>query len=344
MLVRRLFLGGTALPHQVDHSDAGHRHAEHSHADHCHAEHLHARHSHAGHSHAHAPKDFGRIFAIVTFLNFALVMAQVVYGLKAQSVALLADAGHNFGDAIGLVLAWGAHALARRTPTRHYTYGFRSASILAALLNAVILLVATGAIVLEALHRLFWPAEVAGGTVMIVAAIGIVINGLSAWLLRKGAGDLNVHGAFLHMLADMGVSVGVVLAGAGIVLTGWLWLDPAMSLVVSAVIVWGAWGLLRDAGKMSLAAVPPNIDPMQVRAHLEGRAGVEASHDLHIWAMSTTETALTCHLVMPKGHPGDAFLAELCHELQHRFGIGHVTLQIELGDAGACKLAPDHVV
>jgi cobalt-zinc-cadmium efflux system protein len=338
MLLRGLPIGGTALPRQVDHSDAAHCDA------HSHGEHSHAGHSHAGLAHSHAPKDFGPAFAIATLLNFALVVTQVVYGVKAQSVALLADAGHNFGDAIGLVLAWGAHALARRRPTRHYTYGFRSASILAALLNAVILLVATGAIALEAFERLFEPAEVAGVTVMVVAAVGILINGLSAWLLRAGAGDLNVRGAFLHMLADMGVSVGVVVAGAGIVLTGWVWLDPAMSLIVSVVIVWGAWGLLRDAGKMSLAAVPPNIDPMQVRAYLESVSGVEASHDLHIWAMSTTETALTCHLVMPKGHPGDAFLAQRCHELHDRFGIGHVTLQIELGDAGACKLAPDHVV
>jgi cobalt-zinc-cadmium efflux system protein len=328
------------VPLHAAHSDAEHGDA-HSHADHSHAGHDHA---HAGHPHSHAPTDFGRAFAIATVLNFALVVAQVFYGIKAQSVALLADAGHNFGDAVGLVLAWGAHALARRSPTEHYTYGFRSASILAALLNAVILLVATGAIVLEAFERLFQPAEVAGVTVMIVAAIGIAINGASAWLLRAGSGDLNVHGAFLHMLADMGVSVGVVFAGLGILLTGWVWLDPAMSLIVSAVIVWGAWGLLRDAGKMSLAAVPPNIDPAQVRVYLESLGGVEASHDLHIWAMSTTETALTCHLVMPKGHPGDAFLAEVCHQLHDRFGIGHTTLQIELGDADVCKLAPEHVV
>ena len=309
------------------------------------AEHSHAGHSHPGHSHVHAPANFGRVFAIAALLNISLVVIQVVYGVLAHSVALLADAGHNFGDVVGLLLAWGAHGLCGRSPTRRFTYGFGSASILAALLNAIILLVATGAIAWEAVHRFFMPAEVAGVTVMVVALIGIVINGVSAWLLMAGRrSDLNVRGAFLHMIADAGVSLGVVGVGAGIALTGWLWLDPVMSLVISAVIVWGTWGLLRDAVKMSLAAVPEGIDPLQVRAYLEGLPGVEAAHDLHIWAMSTTHTALTCHLVMPNGHPGDAFLAEISHELRHRFTISHPTLQIELDDAGTCALAPDHVV
>jgi cobalt-zinc-cadmium efflux system protein len=315
------------------------------HAEHSHAGHAHAGHSHVGHTHVHAPRNFGRVFAIAASLNVALVVVQVVYGLLAHSVALLADAGHNFGDVVGLLLAWGAHGLSGRGPTKRYTYGFGSASILAALLNAIILLVATGAIAWEAVHRLLAPAEVAGITVMVVALIGIVINGVSAWLLMAGSkSDLNVRGAFLHMIADAGVSLGVVIVGGGIALTGWLWLDPVMSLVISAVIVWGTWGLLRDAVKMSLAAVPEGIDPLQVRRYLEGRPGVKAAHDLHIWAMSTTETALTCHLVMPNGHPGDAFFAEISHELQHRFAISHPTLQIELEDAGTCALAPDHVV
>jgi len=318
----------------VPHDHAGHSHAGHSHA-----------HAHAGDSHAHSPADFGRTFAIATSLNLALVVIQVVYGIIAQSVALLADAGHNFGDAIGLVLAWGAHGLAARTPSSTYTYGFRSASILAALFNAVILLVATGAIALEAVQRMFAPAEVAGVTVMVVAAIGIVINGVSAFLLMAGSkGDLNVRGAFLHMVADAAVSFGVVVAGAMIVLTGWFWVDPVVSLLISAVIVWGTWALLRDAIKLSLAAVPRGIDPFQVRLYLESLPGVKAIHDLHIWAISTTETALTCHLVMPGGHPGDAFLEATSQELHHRFKIGHPTLQIELEDAGACALAPDHVV
>jgi cobalt-zinc-cadmium efflux system protein len=317
----------------------------HQHAEHSHVGHLHAEHSHAGHSHAHTPTEFGRAFALATALNLALVVIQVVYGVIANSVALLADAGHNFGDVVGLVLAWGAHQLAGRGPTRRYTYGFRSASILAALLNAVILLVATGAIAWEAVQRFFAPSDVEGITVMIVASAGIVINGFAAWLLMAGReGDLNVRGAYLHMVADAGVSLGVVVAGGAILATGWLWLDPLASLIVSAVIVWGTWGLLRDATKMSLAAVPEGIDPLQVRNYLENLPGVTASHDLHIWAMSTSETALTCHLVMPQGHPGDAFLAEIFHELHHRFKIGHPTLQIELADAATCALAPEHVV
>jgi cobalt-zinc-cadmium efflux system protein len=312
--------------------------------DHLH-HHDHSDHAHAGHQHGHAPSHFGRTFAIATVLNLALVVLQVVYGIIAQSVALLADAGHNFGDVIGLLLAWGAHELAGRRPTMRYTYGYGSATILAAISNAVILLVATGAIVLEAVQRLLAPAEVAGATVMVVAAAGIVINGLTAWLLVSGrARDLNVRGAFVHMVADAGVSVGVVVAGGIIVLTGWLAIDPIVSLLISAVIVWGAWSLLRDAVRMSLAAVPPDIDPVKVRRYLESLPGVTAAHDLHIWCMSTTERALTCHLIMPAGHPGDAFLGRVSQELHQRFEICHPTLQIELEDAGTCALAPDHVV
>jgi cobalt-zinc-cadmium efflux system protein len=310
----------------------------------------HEYHSHAGHAHQERnndamPHDFGRAFAIATALNLTLVLLQVIYGVLADSVALLADAGHNFGDAIGLVMAWGAHRMARWAPTRRYTYGFGSASILAALANAVILLVATGAIAWEAVQRFFAPAQVEGTTVMIVAAAAIVINGLSAWLLAAGTkGDLNIRGAFLHMVADGVVSFGVVLAGAAVVWTGRQWFDPLMSLVISVVIVWGTWGLLRNAIGMSLAAVPHGVDPMQVRRYLEGLPEVRELHDLHIWAMSTTETAMTCHLVMRDGYPGDAFRIEIAEELHHRFAIGHPTLQIELGDAGECKLAPDHVV
>jgi cobalt-zinc-cadmium efflux system protein len=294
--------------------------------------------------HGHAPADFGRAFAVATALNLALVVLQGVYGVLANSMALLADAGHNLGDVVGLLMAWAAHHLANRDPTSRFTYGFRSASILAALFNAVILLVMTGAIAWEAVQRFFTPADVAGVTVMVVAAIGIVINGLSAWLLMAGQGDLNVRGAFLHMLADAGVSFGVIVAGGAIVLTGWRWLDPLASLIVSAVIVAGTWGLLREATRMSLAGVPRGIDPLQVRAYLESLPGVTAAHDLHIWAMSTSETALTCHLVMPKGHPGDAFLADISRALHHRFRIGHPTLQIELADAGTCPLASEQVV
>jgi len=301
-------------------------------------------HSH-DHGYSHAPKNFGRTFAMATALNIALVAVQVFYGIVAHSVALLADAGHNFGDVLGLVIAWGAHFLARFNPTARYTYGFRSASILAALLNGVILLVATGAIAWEAVGRFFEPHEVAGMTVMIVAAVGILINGLSAWLLMAGQkSDLNIRGAFLHMMADAAVSFGVVIAGGLILLTGWNWLDPAVSIAISAVIVWGTWSLLREAINHSLDAVPVEIDPKEVASFLTSLPGVASIHDLHIWAMSTTETALTCHLVMPRGHPGDEFLQKLCEQLHDKFEIAHPTVQIELADAGDCKLAPEHVV
>jgi cobalt-zinc-cadmium efflux system protein len=331
-----------------DHSHDDHSHGGHSHGGHSHGSHSHASHSHGGHFHAgddHAPRDFGSAFAIATVLNLALVVLQVVYGILADSVALLADAGHNFGDAVGLILAWGAHTMARWRPTSRYTYGFGAASILAALANSVILLIATGAIMFEAVQRFIEPAEVAGTTVMVVAATAIVINGFSAWLLAAGSkGDLNIRGAFLHMVADGVVSLGVVLAGAAIVLTGRQWFDPLMSLVISAVIIWGTWGLLRSATRMSMAAVPAGIDPSDVRAYLEALADVREVHDLHIWAMSTTETALTCHLIVRNGYPGDTFRHELAEQLRERFRICHPTVQIELGDGGECKLAPDHVV
>jgi len=272
------------------------------------------------------------------------VVLQVAFGVMANSVALLADAGHNFGDALALLLAWAAHVMCKASPTRRYTYGFRSASILAALANGVILLVATGAIAWEAIQRFSEADEVAGMTVMIVAALGIVINGISAWLLMAGqADDLNIRGAFLHLIGDALVSVGVVVAGGLILLTGWHWIDPAASLVISAVIVWSTWGLLRNAVNLSLAAVPHGINPDAVRAYLEGLPGVKGIHDLHIWAMSTTETALTVHLVMPKGQTGDAFLRQLSQELHHRFEIDHPTVQVET-DGDDCKLAPDHVI
>jgi cobalt-zinc-cadmium efflux system protein len=293
------------------------------------------------HSHTHAPQHFGSAFALAASLNLGLVAVQVIYGLSAHSVALLADAGHNFGDALGLVLAWGAHVLARMRPTAHFTYGYRSASILSALLNAVLLLVATGAIAWEAVQRFSEPADVAGLTVMVVAAAGIVINGLSAWLLMAGQkGDLNIRGAFAHMIADAAVSAAVVVAGGVILLTGWTWVDPVASLIVSAAIVWTTWELLRESARMSMDAVPAGIDPADVRRYLEKLPGVTSVHDIHIWAVSTTETALSAHLVIPDGHPGDQFLAELCHDLDHRFKINHPTVQIEIGDAGRCILEP----
>ena len=316
-----------------------HEHAGHDH--HAHGEH---GHSHGG-GHAHAPASFGRAFAIGVALNVGFVVVEAVYGLIGNSVALLADAGHNLGDALGLIAAWTASVLARRAPSARFTYGLRGSSILAALFNAVFLLVAVGAISLEAIQRLGSPAPVAGKTVMAVAAIGILVNGVTAYLFAAGRkSDLNLRGAFAHMAADALVSAGVVVAGFAILLTGWLWLDPLVSLVVNAVIVVGTWGLLRELLGMSMAAVPNAIDPAAVRGFLTAQPGVANLHDLHIWPMSTTEIALTCHLVMPQGHPGDAFLHGLCETLSARFSINHPTIQIETDEHLACALAPDDVV
>jgi cobalt-zinc-cadmium efflux system protein len=324
------------------HDHAGHDHAHaanHSHGhDHGHT------HGHAhGHAHNHGPVsgNFGIAFGLATLINFTLVAAEVIYGLSAHSVALLADAGHNFGDGLGLLMAWGAAMLGRALPTERFTYGFRSASIHAALINAVLLLVATGAIALEAVRRLGEPHPVGGATVMIVAAGAIVANGLAAWLLMSGRkDDLNIRAAFAHLVADACVSAGVVVAGAAILFTGGTWIDPVVSLVISAVIVWGTWSLLAESVRLAMDAVPNEIRPVEVRQFLETLPGVTGVHDLHIWAMSTTENALTAHLVMPAGHPGDAFLVEICERLDLRFKINHPTVQIEMGDATPCMLEP----
>ena len=294
------------------------------------------------HAHSHVPKDFGRAFLIGVALNTGFVVIEAVYGYLANSMALLADAGHNLSDVFGLLVAWGAATLAKRAPTSRYTYGFRSTSILAALANAVFLLIAVGAIAWEAFGRFGAPESVAGKTVMIVAAIGIVINAATAWLFMSGRnGDLNIKGAYLHMAADAAVSLGVVIAAIIILLTGWLWIDPLVSLIIASVIVWGTWGLLRDATVLAMHGVPPGIDEARVRHTLVTLPGVTAIHDLHIWAMSTTETALTCHLVMPDGCPSDAFLAEAANQLHAAFEIQHVTLQVERGDGAVCTLEPD---
>ncbi len=294
-----------------------------------------------GHGHGH-----GRAFLIGILLNVAFVALEYGFGLMAHSLALLADATHNLGDVLSLILAWGASVLARRRPTERYTYGLRGASILAALANAVLLLLVTGGLAWEALQRFAAPEAVTGGVVIAVAACGVVINGITAWLFMAGSRhDLNIRGAYLHMLADAAVSLGVVVAGAIVMTTGWLWLDPAVTLLLVAVIAWGTWGLLRDAVKLALQAVPESIEAAEVRAFLAAQSGVGEVHDLHIWGMSTTENALTAHLVCPGGHPGDAFLQALARDVEQRFGIGHVTIQVELGDAqAACALAPEHVV
>ena len=308
-------------------------------------------HSHAhDHPHSHGGDArgarLGRAFAAGIALNVAFVIAEVILGLMANSLALVADAMHNLSDVVGLVLAWGASALALRPPSARFTYGFRGSTILAALANAMLLLVVTGGIAWEALHRLKNPGIVNETLMIWVAIAGIVINGVTAWFfMADRKSDLNVRGAYLHMAADAGVSAGVALAGAGMLLTGWLWLDPAVSLVIVATIFVGTWGLLRDSVKLALHAAPESVDPGEVRGYLCALKGVAEVHDLHIWGMSTTETALTAHLVMPSGHPGDDFIAHVVHDIEHRFRIGHVTLQIEMGtSANPCALAPDHVV
>ena len=278
-------------------------------------------------------------------LNLAYVGGEAVAGIVSGSLALLADAGHNLSDVLGLSLSWGAAVLSRRQPSGRFTYGLRSTSILAALANAIILLVVTGGIAWEAIWRISHPVQVASGIVVAVAAIGIFVNGGTALLFASGSADLNVKSAFLHLAADALVTAGVVAAGIVIWLTDWLWLDPAVSLVVSAVIVFGTWSLLKSAIGLALDAVPEGVDAAAVRAHLLALPGVAGLHDLHIWGMSTTETALTCHLIMPDGHPGDAVLNEMAQQLHHRFGIQHATIQIELADSDeACALTPEHVV
>ena len=307
-------------------------------------EHRHEGHGHA-HGHNHAPMDYGRAFAIGITLNLVYVATEAAFGLLANSVALLADAAHNLSDVLGLVLAWGASILAKRLPSKRFTYGWRSSSILAALGNGAFLLLVTGGIAWEAIQRFMEPAPIEGTIVIWVAALGVVVNTGTALLFMSGRKqDLNIRGAYLHMAADAAVSLGVVVAGIAMVYTGWLWLDPLVSLAVVAVIVIGTWGLLRDSVRLALAAVPEGIEIESVRAYLAGLSGVTELHDLHVWGMSTTETALTAHLVMPQGHPGDAFLADVCTRLQHDYRIGHATIQIETDPERACALAPDSVI
>lgn len=284
-------------------------------------------------------------FAVGTALNLGFVAVEAVYGVVGNSIALLSDAGHNLGDALSLAAAWAALMLARRAPSGRFTYGLRSSSILVALLNAIILLIAVGAIVLESAERLVTPEPVAGLTVIVVALLGVAVHGATALLLSGGKrGDLNVKAAYAHMAADAVVGLAVAAAGVVILVTGWVRLDPIVSIVVAVAIVVATWSLLRQALAMALQAVPDGIDGARVRDHLAHLPGVSAVHDLHIWSMSTTETALTAHLVMPGGHPGDHTLAHIAGGLQERFRIGHVTLQIETDPEHACMLAPDHVV
>lgn len=298
-------------------------------------------HGHAhgpGHGHHHHPSDFGRAFLIGIILNLGFVMVEAFYGWQANSMALLADAGHNLADVLGLATAWVGAVLAKRPASRRFSYGFRGASILAALANAVLLLIAVCLIVYHAAWRLIVPDLVKGDTVILVAAIGIAINlGTALMFVRGRKSDINVRGAYLHMLADAAVSAGVVVAGVGIEFTGWLWIDPVTSLIVAGMIFLATADLFRESLTMAMAGVPRSIDPDHVEDHLLGLDGVVRVHDLHIWSMSTTEYALTAHLVMPAGFPGDAFLENCAHHVAHHFGITHSTFQIETG-AGDCAL------
>ena len=302
-------------------------------------------HAHAHHHH-HAPASHDRAFALGIGLNLAYVALETGFGLYAGSLALVADAGHNLSDVLGLALAWGAAWLTRREPTPRRTYGLRRSSILAALANAMLLLLAIGAIALEAVRRLQTPEPVATGIVFWVAGIGVLVNGGTALMFMRGrAHDLNIQGAFLHMAADAGITVGVMAAALLIGWTGWLWIDPAVSLAIALVILIGTWGLLRDSVDLALDAVPRGIDPAKVAGFLAGQPGVSEIHDLHIWAMSTTETALTVHLVRPQAALDDGLLVRLRHELHDRFAIQHATIQVETGDpAVPCPQAPAHVV
>ncbi|MDB5700097.1 MAG: cation transporter [Sphingomonadales bacterium] len=316
-----------------DHHDHGTGHG-HSHENHDHA--------HGGHRHGHAPANFDSAFLIGISLNVGFVVLEAIYGFAANSMALLADAGHNLSDVFGLLMAWGAAAAGKRAASKRFTYGWRKSSVLAALFNAVFLLVAVGAIAVEAVRRFGEPQAVGSNTVMTVAALGILINGATALLFARGrAGDINIRGAYLHMASDAAVSAGVVVSGFIIARTGWAWLDPATSLVIVAVIVLGTWGLLRDSVTMAMDAVPPSIDPAAVESALGGLPGVTQVHHIHIWPMSTTESALTAHLVTPGGQPGDAFLRAACSMLKTRFGIQHATIQVEI-DEGACAPEGHH--
>ena len=332
------------MAHTDDHHDHDHDHATHKH-DHGHS---HGP-GHGGHHH-YVPTDMGRAFAIGVTLNTAFVAVEVGAGLLSHSMALLADAGHNLSDVLALLMAWGATVLARRAPSSRRTYGLRKGTILASLGNAVFLLLAIGAIVSESIHRLTLPNVVSTRTVMITAAIGVAINTATALLFMRGSKqDINVRGAFMHMASDAVISVAVVIGAGVIALTGLQWIDPVLSLGIAVVIVIGTWGLLRDSVNLALDGAPREIDVAEVRAWLAALPGVEEIHDLHVWAMSTTETALTAHVIRPAartetGDDADHFLHTTCEALSVRFNIGHSTLQVETDSDTACRLAPHGVV
>ncbi|NVD69124.1 cation transporter [Duganella sp. BJB488] len=333
-----------------DHHDHDHGHDHHGH-DHapakaeaktksCGHDHGHD-HGHGGHHHHHGdPNTMGRAFAVAIVLNTAFVAIEFFYGFLANSTALMADAGHNLSDVLGLMLAWGAAILAKRVPNGRYTYGLRSTSMLAALFNSMLLMAACGAIAWEAVQQLVHPEPVAGLTVSVVAGVGILVNGFSAWLFMSGSkDDINVRGAYLHMAADAAISLGVLVAGVIVRYTGWNWLDPLVSAVIVAIIVYSTWSLLKQSMRMMLAAVPDNLDHAEVEQFLRAQPGVTDVHDVHIWSMSTTENALTAQLVTPAGHPGDAAMDAISAQLKEQFSIDHSTLQVRLGTtAHECSL------
>jgi len=305
----------------------------------------HHHHAH-GHVHEHAIEATNRAFVVGVILNLSFVLVETGYGISANSLSLLADAGHNFSDVIALLAAWGAMLLSKRLPSPRFTYGLRGSTILVALANAMLLLIAVGGIAWESVRRFTQPSVMNETTVIWVALTGVVINAVTAFMLMGGSKhDLNMRGAFLHMAADAVISLSVALAGAVMLWTGWLWLDPAVSLVIAILIFWGTWDLFKQSLKLSLHAVPEAIDPEDVQRFLAAWPCVQAVHDLHIWGMSTTETALTVHLVVGADHPGNDYLHTLAHELEHQFGISHATIQVELGNTDTfCSLAPSDVV
>jgi cobalt-zinc-cadmium efflux system protein len=300
---------------------------------------MHGGHAHHGHDHSHghaAPSPGSRRYSIAIALNLGFVIIEVVAGFYANSTALLSDAAHNLSDVLGLALAGGAAWLATQASSERRTYGFSKATVLAALANALVLVGASGAILWEALSRFSTPETTTPVLVMLTAGAGVIVNGATALLFVAGRErDVNVRGAFLHMLADAGVSAGVIVAGAAIWLTGAAWIDPAASIVVVALILWGTWGLLKESTALAMDAAPSHIDVAAVRTFLAGQPGVIAVHDLHVWAMGASEPALTAHLVRPEGGD-DAFLAQVTHGLEHDFAIGHVTLQVERVARGDC--------
>lgn len=338
--------------HGHDHHDHDHEHGhDHGHAPARQAAKGHSHDHGHGHDHAHGhhhhgdPNTMGRAFAIAIVLNLAFVGVEFFYGFLANSTALMADAGHNLSDVLGLMLAWGAAILAKRLPNQRYTYGLRSTSMLAALFNAMLLMVACGGIAFEAVQQLTHPEPVGGLTVSVVAGVGILINGFSAWLFMSGSkDDINIRGAYLHMAADAAISLGVLVAGVIVRYSGWNWVDPAVSMVIVAIIVYSTWSLLKQSLRMMLAAVPDNVDRGQIEQFLRDRPGVTEVHDLHIWAMSTTETALTAQLVTPAGYPGDMAVDDITRRLREDFSIQHSTLQVRLGTTvhECCLQEPAH--